>query len=160
MRALDPGTLLLLLEIVRSLIDDDRERGRAALEAVGILNPRTPEVDAVWEHLKMLNAPVLVDAEFTITAQMVQEIAGAGFDPRSSAFQTLRKVGIPGVIITVNRMSFGLASLLGRLEATNNWQAIMREMWFGEEPATQMGREEQEWLASAHPDLVPPLADQ
>jgi predicted unusual protein kinase regulating ubiquinone biosynthesis (AarF/ABC1/UbiB family) len=157
-RALDPGTLVFLLEIVQALIDDDRERGRSALEAIGILNPRTPEVAAVWEHLKMLNAPVLEDRSFTITAQMVQEIAAAGFDPRSHAFQTLRKVGVPGVIITVNRMSFGVASLLGRLEATNNWQAIMREMWTGEESATPLGREEQAWLAEAHPDLTPPLA--
>ena len=159
-RALDPGTLLLLLEIVRALIDDDRERGRAALEGMGILSPKTPEVDAVWEHLKMLNAPVLEDTQFQITAQMVQEIAGAGFDPRSKAFQTLRKVGVPGVVITVNRMSFGVASLLGRLEATNNWQAIMREMWFGEKSATPVGLEEQEWLARVHPDLTPPLVDQ
>jgi predicted unusual protein kinase regulating ubiquinone biosynthesis (AarF/ABC1/UbiB family) len=158
-RALDPGTLMLLLEIVRSLIDDDKERGRAALEGVGILSPKTPEVDAVWEHLKMLNAPVLEDRQFTLTAEMVQEIAAAGFDPRSNAFQTLRKVGVPGVIITVNRMSFGVASLLGRLEATNNWQAIMREMWFGEESSTEIGREEQAWLAQTHPDLTPLLAD-
>ncbi|HYO61751.1 MAG TPA: AarF/ABC1/UbiB kinase family protein [Actinomycetota bacterium] len=158
-RALDPGTLMLLLEIVRALIDDDKERGRAALEGVGILNPKTPEVDAVWEHLKMLNAPVLEDRQFKITAEMVQKIAAAGFDPRSSAFQTLRKVGVPGVIITVNRMSFGVASLLGRLQATNNWQAIMREMWCGEESATPMGRAEQAWLAEAHPDLTPPLLE-
>ena len=107
----------------------------------------------------MLNSPVLEDAPFTITAEMVQEIAGAGFDPRSKAFQTLRKVGVPGVVITVNRMSFGVASLLGRLEATANWQAIMREMWFGEESTTAIGREEQAWLAEVHPDLTPPLAE-
>lgn len=159
-RALDPGTLLVLLEIVLSLIEDDRERGRSALEAIGILSSKTPEVAAVWEHLKMLNAPVLEDRQFQITAEMVQEIAAAGFDPRSSAFQTLRKVGVPGVVITVNRMSFGVASLLGRLEATNNWQAIMREMWFGERASTKIGRDEQAWLKKAHPDLTPPLADQ
>ena len=158
-RALDPGTLLVLLEIVRSLIDDDRERGRAALETIGILTAKTPAVDAVWEHLKMLNAPVLEDRDFTITVELVQEIAAAGFDPRAKAFQTLRKVGVPGVIVTVNRMSFGVASLLGRLEATNNWQAIMREMWVGEPSSTEIGRQEQAWLREVHPDLTPPLAE-
>ncbi len=156
-RAIDPGTLVMLLEIVQALIDDDKERGRAALEAVGILNPRTPEIEAVWEHLKMLNRPVLEDREFKMTAEMVQEIAAAGFDPRSAAFQTLRKVGVPGVMITFNRMSFGVASLLGRLEATNNWQAIIREMWSGGPGATDVGREEEEWLQKTHPDLTPPV---
>ena len=158
-RAIDPGTLVMLIEIVQALITDDKERGRTALEAVGILNPKTPEVAAVWEHLKMLNRPVLEDREFKMTVELVQEIAGAGFDPRSQAFQTLRKVGVPGVMITFNRMSFGVASLLGRLEATNNWQAIIREMWSGKNPATAIGRKEKTWLEKVHPELSPPLAD-
>jgi hypothetical protein len=153
------GTLEHLLEIVQSLIAEDKERGRRALEGIGILNRRTPEVDAVWDHLKMLNAPVLEDREFTIDQKLVQGIAAAGFDPRSKAFQTLRKVGVPGVMITFNRMSFGVASLLGRLGATANWQAMAREMWSGERSKTELGRAEQEWLAKAHPDWEPPLKD-
>ena len=157
-RAVDPGTLEHLLEIVQALIHEDKERGRRALEGVGILNRRTPEIDAVWEHLKRLNAPVLEDREFTIDAPMVQDIASAGFDPRSPAFQTLRKVGIPGIMVTFNRMSFGVASLLGRLGATRNWQSIAREMWAGDPSQTELGKEEQAWLKKAHPDWVPPLA--
>jgi len=156
-RAIDPGTLELLLEVVQALITDDRERGRVALEGLGILNRKTPEIDAVWEHLKMLNTPVLEDKEVTIDPPMVQGIAAAGFDPRSPAFQTLRKVGVPGVMVTLNRMSFGVASLLARLEATANWQAISRELWFGDESATELGRAEQRWLEEKHPDLLPPV---
>ena len=157
-RAVDPGTLGHLLEIVQALIANDKDRGRRALEGIGILNRRTPEVDAVWQHLKMLNKPVLEDREFTIDARLVQKIATAGFDPRSPAFQTLRKVGIPGIMITFNRMSFGVASLLGRLEATANWQSIGREMWEGAPARTPMGKKEQTWLKKTHPDLIPPLA--
>jgi len=156
-RALDPGTLKLLLEIVQALITEDRERCRIALEGLGVLSRKTPEIDAVWEHLKMMNAPILEDRDFTVDPPLVQGIAAAGFDPRSSAFQTLRKVGIPGVMVTFNRMSFGVASLIARLEATRNWQAIAREMWFGEEPRTDLGRAERDWLATAHPEFVPPL---
>ena len=156
-REIEQETLCQLLEIVQALIHEDKERGRRALEGIGILNRRTPEVDAVWEHLKMMNAPVLEDTEFMIDAPLVQSIASAGFDPRSPAFQTLRKVGIPGVMVTFNRMSFGVASLLGRLEVARNWQAIAREMWAGEPSHTELGKEEQAWLAKAHPDWVPPL---
>ena len=158
-RAVDPGTLEHLLEIVQALINEDKERGRRALEGIGILNRRTPEIEAVWEHLKMLNAPVLHDGEFTIDQDLVGKIGTAGFDPRSPAFQTLRKVGIPGIMVTFNRMSFGVASLLGRLNATHNWQAIAREMWAGEPSQTELGKEEQAWLAKAHPDWVPPLPE-
>ena len=157
-RAVDPGTLELLLELVQALIHEDRERGRSALEGIGILNRRTPEVDAIWDHLKFLNAPVLEDREFTIDKALVQKIAAAGMDPRSPAFKTLRKVGIPGIMVTFNRMSFGVASLLGRLEATANWQAIARELWAGEPSQTELGREERAWLLDKHPFLKPPLA--
>jgi predicted unusual protein kinase regulating ubiquinone biosynthesis (AarF/ABC1/UbiB family) len=158
-RSVDPGTLALLHEVVLALLDDDRERGRAALEGLGILNRRTPEIDAVWEHLKVLNKPVIADREVRMDPPLVQEIAAAGFDPRSDAFQTLRKVGVPGVMVTLNRMSFGVTSLLGRLEATANWHAIAREIWYGEQSRTELGKLEQAWLAERHPEWQPPLGE-
>ena len=88
---------------------------------------------------------------------MIQKIAAAGFDPRSDAFNALRKVGVPGIMVTFNRMSFGVASLLGRLEATANWQAIARELWEGAPGSRELGRVEQEWVEKVHPDWVPPL---
>ncbi len=156
-REIDMGTLKNLLELVQALIVDDKERGRQALEGIGILNSRTPEIEAVWEHLMMLNAPVLEDRPFKIDPPLVQGIAGAGFDPRSPAFQTLRKVGIPGIMITFNRMTFGVASILARLDTTQNWQAIARELWEGAPSQTEFGRAEQEWMSTRHPDRVPPL---
>ena len=158
-RAIDPGSLRLLIELCQALIEDDQEHGRDALEGLGIMNPKTPEIAAVWEHLKMLNSPVLEDRPVKIDPAMVQEIARAGFDPRSAAFQTLRKMGIPGLMVTFNRMSFGVGSLLARLEATHNWQAIIWEMWAGREPETEMGREEKEWMEMCHPDVAPPMKD-
>ncbi len=154
-RAIDPGTLQLFVELGQALVGDDRERGRAALEGLGVLNRRTPEVDAVWGHLRALNTPLLEDKELTIDPSMVQAIAGAALDPRSSSFNTLRKVGIPGVMVTFNRMSFGVASLLARLEATVNWQALARELWYGEPSRTTLGKRDQAWLKKTHPDLTP-----
>ena len=47
-RALDPGTLKLLLEIVQALITEDRDRCRIALEGLGALNCGTT-VAPLWE---------------------------------------------------------------------------------------------------------------
>lgn len=157
-RAIDPGTLTLLLEVVQALVEDDRDRGRKALESLGILSRRTPEIDAVWEHVKMFNRAVLTEGDFTITREFAREIAAAGMDPRSSAFQTMRKVGVPGVMVTFNRMSFGVVSLLGRLEATADWHSISRELWAGDPSTTGLGAAEQQWLKERHPDFRPPLA--
>ena len=156
-RSVDPGTLKLLLELMQGLINGDKERGRAAMEGLGILNRKTPDIDAVWEHLLHLNAAMLEDRPFTIDQAHVQGIASAGFDPRSPAFQQLRKVGIPGIMVTFNRMSFGVASLTSRLSSTVNWQAVGRELWSGEPSQTALGKKEQAWLKKAHPDFEPPL---
>ena len=157
-RAIDPGTLKLLLELMQSMIKGDKETGRRAMQGLGMLHSKTPDIEALWDHLLHINASMLVDRPFTIDQEHVQGIASAGFDPRSPAFQTLRRIGIPGIMITFNRMSFGVASLTSRLAATANWQAIGREMWSGERSETTLGKKEQTWLAKAHPDLVPPLS--
>jgi predicted unusual protein kinase regulating ubiquinone biosynthesis (AarF/ABC1/UbiB family) len=156
-RAIDAGTHDMLLEIIQSLVHDDKERARRALEGLGILNARTPEIDAIWGHLLDLNRPVLEDREFKVDADVVAEAASAGMDPSSEAFQTLRKVSVPGVMVTFNRMSFGVASLMGRLEATRNWQAIARELWEGAPPSTDLGEAEAKWMAAQHPEWIPPL---
>ncbi|MDQ4065112.1 MAG: AarF/ABC1/UbiB kinase family protein [Actinomycetota bacterium] len=153
-RAIDPGTRELFGRLGQALVANDRDEGRHALEGLGVLTHKTPEVDAVWDHVRMLNTPVLYDEPFRIHPRLVQKIAAAGFDPRSQAFQTLRKVGLPGVLITFNRMSFGVASILARLEAVVNWQRLARELWTDEESQTEMGRQEQAWLRAVHPDLV------
>lgn len=153
-RAIDPGTRELFGQLGQALIVDDPQAGRAALEGLGVLTQKTPEVDAVWDHVRMLNTPVLHDEPFHIHPRLVQKIAAAGFDPRSQAFQTLRKVGLPGVLITFNRMSFGVASILARLEATVNWQALARELWTDEESQTELGRDERAWLRRVHPELT------
>ena len=154
-RAIDPGTLALFVELGQALVADDPQRGKTALEGLGVLNPRTPDVAAVWDHMRALNTPMLEDEETRIDPPMVQAIAAAGFDPRSPAFQALRKVGVPGVMVTFNRMSFGVASLLARLEATANWQAMARELWHGEPAGTPLGKKDQAWLKKTHPDVRP-----
>lgn len=153
-REVDAQSLVLLHEIVWSLIDDDQERARQALERMGILTRNTPEIDAIWEHLKTINGLVLEDRDLTVDPPLVQKMTAAGMDPRSPAFQTLRKVGLPGVIVTLNRMSFGVVSLLGRLGATANWHRIAREVWFREASSTRLGKQEERWLKKAHPELA------
>ena len=156
-RAIDPGTHELLIETSLALIENDQDRGRDALEGLGILTRKTPEIEAVWEHLREMNRPILEDRRVKLSAELVAELGRAGFDPRSKAFNELRKVGFPAVMVTFNRMSFGVASLLGRLEAENNWQAIGREFWFGDAARTRIGRSDQAWFRKTHPEVPPPL---
>lgn len=158
-RALDPGTHQLLIQISLAMIHNDKERGRAALEGIGILTGKTPDIDAVWDHMREMHRPILEDRPVKLSAQLVAELARGGFDPRSRAFNDLRKVNIPAVMVTFNRMSFGVSSILGRLEAENNWQSIGKEFWFGDASRTKVGKKDQAWFKKAHPDIAPPMAE-
>ena len=62
-------------------------------------------------------------------------------------------------MVTFNRMSFGVSSILGRLEAENNWQSIGKEFWFGDASRTKVGKKDQAWFKKAHPDIAPPMAE-
>lgn len=37
--------------------------------------------------------------------------------------------------------------MLGQLRASNNWNAIAREWIYGDEPVTELGRQEAAWAA-------------
>jgi hypothetical protein len=43
------------------------------------------------------------------------------------------------------RMEVGVLAVLGQLRARRNWNRIAREWWFGEEPSTELGRQEREF---------------
>ena len=67
-------------------------------------------------------------------------------DPRSSFYRLMRRENLPANELMGRRMEFGVLAVLGQLDATRNWHRIGREWWFGEPPATELGRREQAWV--------------
>ncbi len=63
-------------------------------------------------------------------------------DPRSEFFSLMRRENLPANELMGRRMESGVLAVLGQLRATRNWMRIGREWWFGDEPATELGREE------------------
>ena len=63
-------------------------------------------------------------------------------DPRSGFYELWRRENIPANELMGRRMETGVLAVLGQLRATRNWYQIGREWWFGDEPATALGREE------------------
>ncbi len=53
---------------------------------------------------------------------------------------------MPAEYILLNRIQFGVNSLLARLHPTANWKQIMEEIATGGAPTTAMGEAEQQWL--------------
>jgi predicted unusual protein kinase regulating ubiquinone biosynthesis (AarF/ABC1/UbiB family) len=97
--------------------------------------------------------PLAGDREWTYTGEYARKLIQASTDPTQGIESTLRRLTLPPEYILLNRIQFGVNSLLARLQPTANWQQIMEEIATGGPPTTPLGEQEQTWLAGLG-DLV------
>ncbi len=95
--------------------------------------------DAVWWYT--------TDEQVQITREAVQRIAIQAGDPRSTHFRTMRHQDVNPEHLMGRRLELLVLAVLGELGATANWHRIAREWMYGDEPETELGREEAEFLA-------------
>jgi hypothetical protein len=63
-------------------------------------------------------------------------------DPRSSHFKEMRHQTIRPEHLFGRRMEMLTLAVLSQLRARANWHRIAREWMYGDEPVTELGREE------------------
>ncbi len=68
-------------------------------------------------------------------------------DPRSEYFGQLRYEKAPPDHIFGRRMEVLTLAVLAQLRARNNFHRIVREWFYGDEPVTEMGRQEAEFFS-------------
>jgi predicted unusual protein kinase regulating ubiquinone biosynthesis (AarF/ABC1/UbiB family) len=126
----DPEALLAVVTELGSLPHDPR-----------LAQPFFDNYEAIFGWL-MVDEPLKADP--SKTADMMRrytEMRGAdGFD----------RMTLPAEHFVLMRAIFLLIGLLGQLEAENAWFDIAREWLVGEEPVTDLGRQEQEFFAGTH----------
>jgi predicted unusual protein kinase regulating ubiquinone biosynthesis (AarF/ABC1/UbiB family) len=95
--------------------------------------------DAIWWYT--------TDEDVQITSSAVQRIAIQSGDPRSTHFRTMRHQDMNPEHLMGRRLELLVLAVLGELEATANWHRIAREWMYGDDPVTELGRQEAEFLA-------------
>jgi hypothetical protein len=90
----------------------------------------------------------MVDEDLTVDSELVMRAISAVSDPRSGFFDLMRRENVPANELMGRRMESGVMAVLGQLRATRNWYRIGREWWFGDDPATELGRQEREFFES------------
>jgi hypothetical protein len=58
---------------------------------------------------------------------------------------------MPPSYVILDRVVWGLSALLGRLEATGNWGALLAEYRKGAPPSTELGKIEEAWRERHRP---------
>ncbi|MDQ3572438.1 MAG: AarF/ABC1/UbiB kinase family protein [Actinomycetota bacterium] len=82
------------------------------------------------------------DEDVQITRDLVSRVAIQSGDPRSTHFRTMRHQDIKPEHLMGRRLELLVLAVLGELKASNNWHRIAREWMYGDEPVTELGRQE------------------
>ena len=132
------------LEILKACYAQDAERLFELTVEQGIISrSRRDMVGPLMEKYRAATWWFLEDREVRLTAKDVTKVMLEHGDMRKGGFGDLR---LPSNQIVTLR-AFGLVfGILGQLEATNNWYRIGREVIFGEEPVTELGRIESSFV--------------
>jgi predicted unusual protein kinase regulating ubiquinone biosynthesis (AarF/ABC1/UbiB family) len=134
------------LEILKACYAQDAERLFELTVEQGIISKRRRDmVGPLMEKYRAATWWFLEDREVRLTAKDVTKVMLEHGDMRKGGFGDLR---LPSNQIVTLR-AFGLVfGILGQLEADNNWYRIGREVIFGEEPVTELGRIESSFVGA------------
>jgi predicted unusual protein kinase regulating ubiquinone biosynthesis (AarF/ABC1/UbiB family) len=134
------------LEILKACYAQDAERLFELTVEQGIISKRRRDmVGPLMDKYRAATWWFLEDRDVRLTAKDVTKVMLEHGDMRKGGFGDLR---LPSNQIVTLR-AFGLVfGILGQLEATNNWYRIGREVIFGEEPVTELGRIESSFVGA------------
>jgi predicted unusual protein kinase regulating ubiquinone biosynthesis (AarF/ABC1/UbiB family) len=91
----------------------------------------------------------LRDQEVQIDPEYVARVIARLADPRAveSSLRMARGLKVPAEELWFRRVQVGVLAVAGQLRARGNWHRVMREYVFGDEPSTELGRQEWEFFS-------------
>jgi hypothetical protein len=128
------------VRIIRALLHNEREEWRAGVEAAGILRPDAPfTTDELYEHMHWYWRPIL-DDDVRFTPELAAEMVARNTATTGIGGRINQWCNVPEGMVFLTRINFGLAGLLGSLQARGPWREIVREYIENRPPATELGR--------------------
>ena len=91
--------------------------------------------DAIWWY-------TTADEEVCLTSEIATQVLIESSDPRSSHFREMRHQDMRPEHLFGRRMEMLTLAVLAQLGACNNWHRIAREWMYGDDPVTELGRQE------------------
>ena len=128
------------------ILHRDPERTVAAMEESGFIAPGLgldPQV--VYDYVSAPYLPYLTDS-FTFSRDFMRDTVGRVFDMSGPYGDVAGAMNLPSSFIVLNRVAWGVSALLGKLEVTAPWRAMLFEYTVpGSPPATPLGEAEMRW---------------
>jgi predicted unusual protein kinase regulating ubiquinone biosynthesis (AarF/ABC1/UbiB family) len=139
----------LELACQRAVSEGDASELHRLLAQSGFL-PEPDRVDP--EHLLAFIGSAIwwyttADEPVQLTPEIATEVMIESSDPRSSYFAEMRHQDMRPEHLFGRRMELLTLAVLSQLRARANWHRIAREWMYGDDPLTELGREEAEFYA-------------
>jgi predicted unusual protein kinase regulating ubiquinone biosynthesis (AarF/ABC1/UbiB family) len=124
-RRYDPKMIAAWKRVALSVLDDDRNRFGASFGALGMVpDPKRFDWDHQWTVMRYLYRPFMSSkaSPFTYSHEYVEESYGVLlFDNPNQ-----RRMAMPAEWVFLNRLQWGLNSILASLNASGGWGEIFR----------------------------------
>jgi predicted unusual protein kinase regulating ubiquinone biosynthesis (AarF/ABC1/UbiB family) len=134
-----------LVPIIDHVLAGDATALVAAMEHAGFLHDgHGLDPDRVYRTVSAPYRAYLPD-EFTFTPDYTREAMVSLLDVRGPNADVLAALDMPPSFVLLDRVVWGVSSMLGRLRARNRWRSILEEYLHTRPPATELGRREAEW---------------
>jgi predicted unusual protein kinase regulating ubiquinone biosynthesis (AarF/ABC1/UbiB family) len=144
------GTVELEMEVQRAVIAGDVETIMRVGSATGFFpDPEKFNGEKVLEHFRAATAWYTEDRYIQLTPEYATQVLIDMSDPRSEYFGQMRHENAPPDHIFGRRMEVLTLAVISQLYARGNFHRIAREWLYGDEPETELGRQEAEFYARA-----------
>jgi hypothetical protein len=149
------GAVDLEMEVARAVIAGDAETiMRLGTETGFFPDPDRFEPARVLEQFRAATAWYTVDEYIELTPEYATQVLIDMSDPRSEYFGQLRHEKAPPDHIFGRRMEVLTLAVLAQLHARNNFHRIAREWFYGDDPETELGRQEAEFYSTGRRSAV------
>jgi predicted unusual protein kinase regulating ubiquinone biosynthesis (AarF/ABC1/UbiB family) len=146
-KSVEPEITERELACQRAVVENDPERLHQLLAELGFLpEPERLDpavlfdyvVEGIWWYTR--------DESVRLNQKIVSTVAIETGDPRSKHFSAMRHQDIVPEHLFGRRLELLTLAVLGQLEAEANWYRIAREWMYDDEPHTELGKLETEYL--------------
>src|SRR2546421_10331327 len=146
-KRLDAGPVELELAAQRAVVERDAASLHRLLADSGFL-PEPERVDP--EHLLAFVADAIwwyttADEPVALSPEIATQVMIESSDPRSSHFREMRHQDMRPEHVFGRRMEMLTLVVLSQLRVRANWHRIAREWMYGDDPVTELGRQEAEF---------------
>ena len=149
-KRMPPGSVELEILVARAVVEGDTETIMRVGSQTGFFpQPEKFEPARVLEHFRAATYWYTVDEYIQLTPEWATQVLIDMSDPRSQYFGQLRHESAPPDHIFGRRMEVLTLAVIAQLHARGNFHRIAREWFYGEEPSTDLGRQEAEFYARA-----------